>query len=48
MTSPVLVGTRAVRVGGLLPPPGHTVGHRTWARFLAESLATQSRLPAAP
>jgi uncharacterized protein YbjT (DUF2867 family) len=28
-------GTRAVRNGALLPPPGHTVGARTWDQFLA-------------
>jgi hypothetical protein len=28
-------GTRAVRDGALLPPPGHTVGARTWDQFLA-------------
>lgn len=28
-------GTRAVRNGALLPPPGHTVGSRTWDQFLA-------------
>jgi uncharacterized protein YbjT (DUF2867 family) len=32
-------GTRAVRAGGLLPPPGHTVGSRTWAEFLTARLA---------
>ena len=33
---PVLIpGTRAVRGGALLPSPGHTVGTRTWAQFLA-------------
>jgi uncharacterized protein YbjT (DUF2867 family) len=31
-------GTRAVRSGGLLPPPGHAVGHRTWEQFLTASL----------
>jgi len=32
---PVLIpGTRAVRNGALLPPPGHTVGSRTWDQFL--------------
>jgi uncharacterized protein YbjT (DUF2867 family) len=31
-------GTRAVRAGGLLPAPGHAVGHRTWEQFLAASL----------
>jgi uncharacterized protein YbjT (DUF2867 family) len=28
-------GTRAVRDGALLPPPGHTTGSRTWDQFLA-------------
>jgi uncharacterized protein YbjT (DUF2867 family) len=28
-------GTRAVRAGGLRPPPGHAVGRRTWEQFLA-------------
>jgi uncharacterized protein YbjT (DUF2867 family) len=31
-------GTRAVRDGGLLPPPGHAVGRRTWEQFLTTSL----------
>ena len=31
-------GTRAVRNGALLPPPGHTVGSRTWDQFLATQL----------
>ena len=31
-------GTRAVRNGGLLPPPGHTEGTRTWDQFLATQL----------
>jgi uncharacterized protein YbjT (DUF2867 family) len=31
-------GTRAVRAGGLLPPPGSAVGRRTWEQFLAASL----------
>jgi uncharacterized protein YbjT (DUF2867 family) len=36
---PVLIpGTRAVRNGALLPPPGHTVGDRTWDEFLATRL----------
>ena len=26
-------GTRAIRVGGLLPPAGHAVGHRPWEQF---------------
>jgi uncharacterized protein YbjT (DUF2867 family) len=29
-------GTRAVRNGALLPPPGHTVGSRTWDQYLAQ------------
>jgi uncharacterized protein YbjT (DUF2867 family) len=28
-------GTRAVRYGGLLPPPEHSTGTRTWDQFLA-------------
>ena len=35
-------GTRAVRAGGLLPPPGHAVGHRTWEEFLTASLQTEA------
>jgi uncharacterized protein YbjT (DUF2867 family) len=31
-------GTRAVRNGALLPPPGHTAGSRTWDQFLSASL----------
>src|ERR1700756_2450505 len=31
-------GTRAIRNGALLPPPGHTVGSRTWDQFLATQL----------
>jgi uncharacterized protein YbjT (DUF2867 family) len=31
-------GTRAVRDGALLPPPGHTLGSRTWDQFLAAQL----------
>jgi uncharacterized protein YbjT (DUF2867 family) len=31
-------GTRAVRDGALLPPPGHTLGSRTWDQFLAVRL----------
>jgi hypothetical protein len=31
-------GTRAVRDGALLPPPGHTLGSRTWDQFLAVQL----------
>ena len=33
-------GTRAVRNGALLPPPGHTRGARTWDEFLATELLT--------
>jgi uncharacterized protein YbjT (DUF2867 family) len=32
-------GTRAVRDGALLPPPGHTVGTRTWEQFLASRVS---------
>jgi uncharacterized protein YbjT (DUF2867 family) len=31
-------GSKAVRGGALLPPPGHTEGLRTWDQFLAEEL----------
>ena len=31
-------GSRAVRNGALLPPPGHTEGTRTWDQFLAQEL----------
>ncbi len=31
-------GSKAVRNGALLPPPGHTEGSRTWHQFLAEEL----------
>jgi uncharacterized protein YbjT (DUF2867 family) len=31
-------GTRAVRNGALLPPPGYTAGTRTWEQFLSASL----------
>ena len=31
-------GTRAVRNGALLPPPGHTAGSRTWSQYLATHL----------
>ena len=34
-------GTRAVRAGGLLPPPGHATGHRTWEQFLTATLQPQ-------
>jgi uncharacterized protein YbjT (DUF2867 family) len=44
---PVLIpGTRAIRAGGLLPPPEHSTGNRTWEQFLAASrTATSVRLP---
>jgi hypothetical protein len=35
-------GTRAVRNGALLPPPGHTVGSRTWDQFLTTQLRRQA------
>jgi uncharacterized protein YbjT (DUF2867 family) len=35
-------GTRAVRIGALLPPPGHTTGTRTWDQFLATQLRQQA------
>ena len=35
-------GTRAVRNGALLPPPGHTVGSRTWDQFLTAQLRQQA------
>jgi uncharacterized protein YbjT (DUF2867 family) len=35
-------GTRAVRNGALLPPPGHTVGSRTWDQFLTSQLPQQA------
>ena len=35
-------GTRAVRNGALLPPPGHTVGSRTWDQFLTTQLRQQA------
>src|SRR5579863_7676447 len=31
-------GSKAVRNGALLPPPGHTEGTRTWDQFLDEEL----------
>jgi len=40
---PVLIpGTRAVRNGALLPPPGHTIGCRTWDEFLTTQLRHQA------
>jgi uncharacterized protein YbjT (DUF2867 family) len=36
-------GTRAVRNGALLPPPGHTVGSRTWDQFLAAHACSPPR-----
>lgn len=38
-------GTRAVRAGGLLPPPQHPAGHRTWEQFLAANLDRQDGSP---
>ena len=35
-------GSRAVRNGALLPPPGYTVGSRTWHQFLATQLRQQA------
>ena len=35
-------GTRVVRNGALLPPPGHTVGSRTWDQFLTTQLRQQA------
>jgi uncharacterized protein YbjT (DUF2867 family) len=35
-------GTRAVRNGALLPPPGYTAGSRTWDQFLATELRRQA------
>jgi uncharacterized protein YbjT (DUF2867 family) len=32
-------GSKAVRNGALLPPPGHTEGKRTWRQFLTEEVA---------
>jgi hypothetical protein len=39
-------GTRAVRAGGLLPPPAHATGHRTWEQYLAATLQQQDGSPA--
>jgi uncharacterized protein YbjT (DUF2867 family) len=36
-------GTRAVRNGALLPPPGHTTGSRTWDQFLSHIRLEQGR-----
>jgi uncharacterized protein YbjT (DUF2867 family) len=36
-------GTRAVRDGALLPPPGYTAGSRTWDQFLAAELRGGNR-----
>jgi uncharacterized protein YbjT (DUF2867 family) len=36
-------GSKAVRNGALLPPPGHTEGIRTWDQFLAEELPEHRR-----
>lgn len=38
-------GTRAVRAGGLLPPPQHPTGRRTWEQFLATNLDRQDGSP---
>jgi uncharacterized protein YbjT (DUF2867 family) len=35
-------GTRAVRNGALLPPPGYTAGSRTWTEFLTTELRPQA------
>ena len=35
-------GTRAVRHDALLPPPGYTVGSRTWDQFLTAQLRQQA------
>src|SRR5215831_3212758 len=35
-------GTRAIRNGALLPPPGHTIGRRTWDQFLTAQLRQQA------
>src|SRR6516164_6534131 len=35
-------GTRPVRNGALLPPPGHTIGGRTWDQFLTTQLRQQA------
>jgi uncharacterized protein YbjT (DUF2867 family) len=37
-------GTRAVRAGGLLPPPAHPTGRRTWDEFLTATLDRQNGL----
>lgn len=39
-------GTRAVRNGALLPPPGHTAGTTTWDQFLSARLPDQQIMPA--
>jgi nucleoside-diphosphate-sugar epimerase len=39
-------GTRAVRDGALLPPPGHTTGSRTWDQFLTIELRQHAAAPA--
>jgi uncharacterized protein YbjT (DUF2867 family) len=41
-------GTRAVRNGALLPPPGHTVGSRTWDQFLTTQLRHQTTTTTKP
>jgi uncharacterized protein YbjT (DUF2867 family) len=40
-----LPGTKAVRNGGLLPPPVHTEGVRTWDEFLEEELQVSHGSP---
>lgn len=39
-------GTRAVRNGALLPPPGSTTGSRTWDQFLTAQLPQQATVTA--
>jgi uncharacterized protein YbjT (DUF2867 family) len=41
-------GTRAVRDGALLPPPGYTAGSRTWDQFLTTQLRQQATTTAQP
>jgi uncharacterized protein YbjT (DUF2867 family) len=40
-----LPGSKAVRNGALLPPPGHTEGARTWEQYLAEELREHRSSP---
>ena len=35
-------GTRAVRLGALLPPPGHTVGSHSWDQVLTSQVRQQA------